>query len=103
MRERLEMLARLLRQTGDYARAIVVEDAITGSDAELNAFLTSNELWGGSGSVADCGGGAERTEMRRSIEHVLIQLGNEQLQSANVNQRTRMWVAAFVKWEQAGI
>jgi putative hydrolase of the HAD superfamily len=100
MREHLETLARLLRQSGDNARAFLVEDAVSGSDADLNAFLTSNELWGGSGSVADCGGGAERTELRRSIEHLLIQLGNRQLRSANANPRTRMWVTAFVKWEQ---
>lgn len=56
MREYLESLARLLRQEGHNARAILVEDAISGPDAELDVFLTSNELWGGSGSIADCGG-----------------------------------------------
>jgi hypothetical protein len=103
MRENLESLARLLRQSGDYARAILVEDALR-SDAEINAFLGSNDLWGGSGSIADCGGGAERTEWRRAIERLLIQLGNGQLHSSsNVNPRTAMWVTAFVKWEKAGI
>src|SRR5215475_383031 len=68
MREYLESLARLLRQEGDNARAILVEDAISGTDAELDAFLASNELWGGSGSIADCGGAVERNTARRNIE-----------------------------------
>jgi hypothetical protein len=103
MREYLESLARLLRQEGDNARAILVEDAISGSDAELDTFLASNELWGGPGSIADCGGAVERTTARRNIERLLIQLGNEQMRSGNVNPRTSMWVTVFRKWEEAGI
>ena len=44
MRECLESLARLLRQEGDNVRAILVEGAISGTDAELDAFLTSDGL-----------------------------------------------------------
>jgi hypothetical protein len=103
MREYLESLARLLRQNGDSARAILVEDANSGPVAELDTFLASNELWGGTGSIADCGGGGERSAGRREIECLLVKLGNEQMRSGKVNPRTRMWVTAFEKWEETGV
>jgi hypothetical protein len=101
MREYLESLARVLRENGDLERAVMVEDAITAPDAELDAFLASNELWGGSGSIADQAGGADRSEERRKVERLLIQLGNEQMRSGNLNPRTEMWVTTFTTWEKA--
>jgi hypothetical protein len=103
MRKYLESLARLLRENGEGERAVMVEDALTGPDAEIGAFLASNELWGGSGSIADCAGGADRSEGRREVERLLVQLGNEQMRSGNVNPRTEMWVATFTTWEKAGV
>jgi hypothetical protein len=103
MRKYLESLSRLLREYGEGERAVMVEDALTVPDAELDAFLASNELWGGSGSIADCAGGADRSEGRREVERLLIQLGNEQMRSGNANPRTEMWVTAFTTWEQAGV
>jgi hypothetical protein len=32
----------------------MVELAASALDSELDAFLASNDLWGGSGSIADC-------------------------------------------------
>ena len=90
MQEYLESFAQLLHETGDSVHALMVEDAINGSGARVDAFLASNELWGGSGSIADCAGGAERSEVRQKIERVLIQLGTEQMLSGNVNPRTEM-------------
>jgi hypothetical protein len=103
MQELLESLARLLRQTGDSTLAAMVEGAIAGPVAGIDTFLSSNELWGGAGSIADCAGGGERSERRREIERVLIQLGNEQMRSGNVNPRTEMWVKAFTAWQGADI
>lgn len=103
MREHLKSLARVLHENGERAHATVVENAVAGPDAGVNAFLASNELWGGSGSIADGAGGAGRSEGRRKIERVLIELGKEQIRSGNVNPRTEMWVTAFSKWEEAGI
>jgi len=103
MREHLEALARLLRENGDDAFAHRVESVATAPDSQLDDFLVSNDLWGGSGSIADCAGGAERSEARREIERVLIQIGRVQMRSGNVNPRTEMWLDAFTAWEKAGI
>jgi hypothetical protein len=103
MREHLEALARLLRENGDGTFADVVESAAIAPDSQLDAFLASNDLWGGSGSIADCAGGTERSEARRKIERALIQIGTEQMRSGNVNPRTEMWLKAFTAWEKAGI
>ena len=103
MREYLTSIVRLLRENGEPARAVMVENAIEGTDEQLGAFLTSNELWGGSGSVADCALGGDRSEARREVEGVLIQLGNEQIRTGKVNPRTAMWVEAFAKWKEMSL
>jgi len=104
MREHLTSIVRLLRENGEPARAVMLEDAIEGTDEQLGAFLTSNELWGGSGSVADCAlVGRDRSEARRAVERVLIRLGNEQLRAGTVNPRIAMWVEAFTKWKDMGL
>ena len=56
MREQLCTLMEVLRQTGDSALAERVGVALAGSDADVEAFLVSNELWGGAGSIADQAG-----------------------------------------------
>ena len=104
MREHLKSLADLLHEAGESVRAAEVEDVVGGPDAELDAFLVSNELWGGSGSIADCAGvGEKRSAVRRKIESLLVQLGNEQIRSGLVNPRTEMWVRAFTAWAERGI
>lgn len=106
MREHLEHLAKLLHENGESVNAAKVEDAVAGSDQDLDMFLRSNDLWGGSGSIADQAGVVGtgwRTDARRKIEHALIQLGNEQIRVGRVNPRTAMWVMAFNEWERSGI
>ena len=44
MRKNLQSLARLLHEQGGNTLAVMVEDAIAGSEHELDAFLVSNEL-----------------------------------------------------------
>lgn len=105
MRDRLQLLSRVLQECGESALAAKVEDATSGSDLGLDEFLTSNELWGGAGSIADQAGVGRglRAEGRRKIESALIQLGKEQIQTGKVNPRTAMWVSVFEKWEKAGV
>lgn len=56
----LEMLLRrvwaALRRAGEESSARIVGDALAGSADDWAAFLVSNELWGGSGSIADPAG-----------------------------------------------
>jgi hypothetical protein len=54
MRRHLESPARLLHENGEDIRAAMIELAASASDSELDAILASNDLWGGSGSIADC-------------------------------------------------
>ena len=105
-RDQLRTLAQLLHEGGGDDLAVMVEDAACGSDEALNGFLVSNNLWGGSGSIADQGGllrDGRRTEARRKVEHALIQLGNEQIRIGLTNVRTAMCVEAFRKRETSGI
>jgi hypothetical protein len=101
---RLEELAQLLSSGGESHLADLVNAAISGTESERSAFLVSNELWGGAGSIADQAGvAANRSDERRRIERVLIAIGEEQMRSSNVNQRTEMWVSAFKQWARDGI
>jgi hypothetical protein len=105
MRESLQLLSKVLRECGDLTLAARVEDAVSGSDHELDSFLTSNELWGGAGSIADQAGieSGSRTEARRKIERALIVLGREQIRTGRVNPRTAMWVSVFEEWGKTGV
>jgi hypothetical protein len=105
MRERLQHLARLLREQEEDGRAAMVENAIASPEPELDAFVMSDALWGGAGSVADRAGIiglCQRTEGRRKIERALMQLGDEQLRQGKVNPRTASWMKAFRDWEKSG-
>lgn len=76
MRSSLKNLAEVLSGCGETQLAATVHDIVAGSDLEFQAFLTSNDLWGGAGSIADQAGigmSGERTECRRKIESVLIE------------------------------
>ncbi len=101
LRDYVRRLSALLDKHGEpnYAKAA----ALSSMESELEAFLTSNELWGGAGSIADQAGGADRTDARREIEALLIELGTEQIRLGKVNPRTAMWVQAFTEWREGGI
>jgi hypothetical protein len=103
VRRELAALERLLAQHGETHPAQAVRTALDGSDQDLRAFLASNELWGGAGSIADQGGVSQGRDVRRSIEVVLIRLGLELRQQGTVNARTAMWVDAFSTWQRDGI
>ena len=104
MREQLCSLMEALRQTGDSTFAERVGVALAGSDADVEAFLVSNELWGGAGSIADQAGMAvHRSDNTRTVEAALIELGDLQIQSRKVNRRTVMWVETFREWRRNGI
>jgi hypothetical protein len=100
----LQRLQTVLTRQGERSAANLVSAALGGSDEELARFLVSNELWGGSGSIADqAGSGGGRTANRRAIETALADLGEEQWRLGQTNVRTAMWVEAFRKWQRDGI
>jgi len=104
VREHLKGIARLLRRNGEPVLALPLETATAGSDKVLNAFLVSDDLWGGAGSLADSALVQNgRREGRRRIEELLIALGEEQMRRGLTNVRTASWVAAFTKWRDAGV
>jgi hypothetical protein len=83
--------------------AYMVEQALQGSEEDIDAFLVSNELWGGSGSIADQSGIDQAREARRQVEAALVALGEAQMASGHVNPRTAGWVSAFKQWQRKGI
>ena len=101
----LRTIATLLSEPSDQHCANLVADALAGSDSKLLEVLTSNDLWGGAGSIADqsCGAGYGRTDARRKLESLLIQLGNLQVETDATNVRTVMWRDGFAKWQCGGI
>ena len=106
IQDHLQLLSQTLQECGEVTHAARIKDLLSGPEHELSVFLTSNELWGGAGSIADQSGmtaRGERTDRRRKVERALIQLGNELIRSGNVNPRTARWVDVFTKWEKAGI
>lgn len=103
LRGPLRELLEALVAAGETYRADQVRDALSGTPQELARFLTSNELWGGAGSIADQSGIPGDRRSRRPIEAALIALGDAQLRAAIVNVRTGMWVEAFKAWREQGI
>jgi len=99
MRQQLEKLEVALARSGERQSG-----ALRGSDQELRAFLVSNDLWGGSGSIADQAGlEHDRTAGRRAIEDALIRLGTVQLREGLTNTRTASWVDAFRSSQNEGV
>jgi hypothetical protein len=104
LRELLNRLADALGQCGDDDYVAVVMGALSSPDESLLAFLTSDALWGGSGSIADQAGLAlGRRDGRRRIEQALIELGAEQIRVGHVNIRTAPWVGTFKEWQARGL
>jgi hypothetical protein len=104
LRKILKELSDMLLKCGD-PQGPEVAQAAAGSEEQLISFLASNELWGGSGSVADQAGlvGGVRSETRRKIEDILIMLGEEQLEAGIANVRTAKWLQVFIEWRKSGI
>jgi hypothetical protein len=100
LRQHLDTLEAVLSQHGEPRAAELVRRALRGSAEELRAFLTSNELWGGAGSIADQAGIGQGWRARSAIETALVRLGAEQMRQGLVNVRTETWVDAFSRWQR---
>lgn len=102
IRDKLKQLHDLLRSGNENRQADRLEAARAGSDDNLKAYITSNELWGGAGSIADQAL-VENREARRRVEAILAELGEIQMKAGVVNVRTEMWTSAFRQWQKQGI
>lgn len=89
----VQALVERLREADEEFLAAYAE-AQLGEPSALEAFLRSNELWGGSGSIADQAGTA--------VQEALIGLGQLQMRKGITNARTEMWVEAFREWRSKG-
>jgi hypothetical protein len=96
----LEIVA-LLTRGQEASRALRIEVA-TRDDQSLEAYLCSNDLWGGAGSIADEAIVSDAA-LRAQLESLLIRLGNLQLASQVANPRTESWVRAFQSWQELGL
>jgi hypothetical protein len=94
IKEKLKQLQDLLRSGQENYQANQIENALSGSDDDLTAYITSNELWGGAGSVADQAL-LDDPKKRKQLEAILIKLGKLQIKKGVVNVRTEMWTSAF--------
>ncbi|MBI2814907.1 MAG: hypothetical protein HYX71_11550 [Opitutae bacterium] len=101
-RSALQKLADALEQVGETSFATIVRDKSNEEDTTLTAFLVSNELWGGAGSIADQAGIGGR-EAKRVVEKAMIELGELQLKGGITNVRTKMWTSVFIEWKLKGI
>ena len=80
--ERIRVLLERLRDQlsvgGEHRFAGDVDAALASCDDAVAAFVMSNELWGGAGSIADQALGGRSPE-RLQLERLLIELGREQI------------------------
>lgn len=111
-RETLLAIADLLDAGHEVFFARAVRNELDGPEERLEEFLVSNELWGGSGSLADSAfaptpnhpdSPETRKSNMREFQRLMIKLGRSQIAAGQVNTRTRMWVEAFEKWQQMGL
>ena len=103
LRQHLQALHDVLARSGETLAARQVLHALSQADPQLEIFLLSNDLWGGSGSIADQAGCGLARASRRSIESALIDLGEAQLGAGLANIRTKGWVEAFRSSQNQGI
>ena len=94
----LEQIQVVYRQSKHDSQSGIIADLLESGEDKLWSFLTSNSLWGGSGSIADQAL-IDEPELRRQLESLLIKLGEEQIHQGRVNVRTEMWMKAFRKWQ----
>lgn len=96
----LREIANLLQHGGESRTAQMIHAVLdNGNEADIERFLTSNEIWGGAGSIADQSMVSDATQ-RGILEGLLLNLGKLQLASGKTNPRTEMWVRAFEQWRR---
>ncbi|MFO0861038.1 MAG: hypothetical protein U0570_10805 [Phycisphaerales bacterium] len=98
LRQQLGSLEDLLTVEGEEFFARQIGQALAGDDSILEAYLRSNELWGGSGSVADGALVHAKPSVRKKGAELLAALGEAQIAAGILNARTEMWASVFREW-----
>lgn len=103
LRTHLDALASALLsgERLDVIYAHRIQKVLLSTDACVEEFLKSNELWGGSGSIADQAFIDAEVAARRTVTQAFAALGRAQLSLGIVNVRTQMWTEAFENWTAA--
>ena len=91
---KLGELSQILSEGDESYYTSNIQKALDGGEEDAWEFLCSNELWGGAGSVADQAL-LGNSSLRKSLENLLVQIGELQQKVGRVNVRTEMWVSAF--------
>jgi hypothetical protein len=107
-RTALSEIAGFLEKGQQHLHASALREALSDSALRFVEFLISNDLWGGSGSLADSSfthdpSHPEWKVNRAGFEALMIRLGRLQIAAGWVNPRTRMWVEVFERWRHAGL
>lgn len=95
-------LANVLDSGHEESQAANVRNALCGPEEIFEEFLVSNELWGGSGSIADQALVDDKGSRKR-LEDLLVRIGRLQVEAGRINARTKMWIEAFERWSQLGL
>lgn len=88
LRAALKALLSALRQCDFELHAEGAAKALKGTDRALRAYLLSNELWGGAGSLADQANGP--------VRRALVDLGLAQI-AAGCGSRAELWTEATAR------
>jgi hypothetical protein len=94
LRDTLKEISELLESHDASSNGLAI--ALLGDEKSMWAYLVSNELWGGAGSIADQAL-SDAPAARAKLERLMVRLGREQMRLGRVNHRTEMWVSAFEK------
>ena len=101
----LSEMADMLERGGERYEQLAstsVRAALSGSQQTFDAFLISNELWGGAGSIPDSAFVSDQTRLAR-FEDLMIRLGRLQIETGRTNVRTESWVRAFESWRDSDL
>ena len=99
IRNILTKIKGLMHAGNDQVYFEMIQKVLQGDDEELWKFLTSNDLWGGAGSIADQAL-IDDKGLRKELERLLIDLAEQQTKEGRLNQRTKSWVDAFIAWSK---
>ena len=98
----IQKIIALLELGGEDTFADELKNILSKNEESIWQYLESNEIWGGSGSIADQSL-IENKELRSKLTELLIELGSYQLKEGRVNVRTESWMQTFRNWKEQGI